>query len=188
MCNAKASFAAKQTCALQCAQHRPMHVCVRVCCPAEFLGSPSFYQLLSRLRLHAEQHARDHWAQCSRCRVWRIISWQQQQELLEGGQVADWTCRMLRCAAQGLGCRARQGCCSADCMARPQGCWFHAAEVQQPPASELTAGHGDRVMQQSHLSHAANVVRVTHACTSPYQHANTSDHVCHGLYAQAALH
>jgi hypothetical protein len=62
---------------------------------AEFLSSPSFYQLLSRLRLHAEQHARDHWVQCSKCGVWRIISWQQQQAL-SSGVTADWTCNMLR--------------------------------------------------------------------------------------------
>ncbi|WIA29221.1 hypothetical protein OEZ86_011732 [Tetradesmus obliquus] len=59
-----------------------------------FMASPGFYQLLARLRRHAEQHARDHWVQCSGCGLWRIISWQQ-LAALKGG-AGDWTCSMLR--------------------------------------------------------------------------------------------
>jgi hypothetical protein len=59
------------------------------------MASPGFYELLGRLRLHAEQHARDHWVQCSACGLWRIISWQQLAALK--GEAADWTCSMLRC-------------------------------------------------------------------------------------------
>lgn len=62
---------------------------------AEFLSSPSFYELLFRLRVHAEQHARDHWVACSKCGVWRIITWQQQQAL-NSGDATDWTCAQLR--------------------------------------------------------------------------------------------
>lgn len=76
-----------------------------------FMASPGFYQLLARLRRHAEQHARDHWVQCSGCGLWRIISWQQ-LAALKGG-AGDWTCSMLRCAWPGLLCCVCDGLASS---------------------------------------------------------------------------
>eukprot|EP00775_Hariotina_reticulata_P007949 gene7949-8147_t len=61
----------------------------------EFMAHPAFYELLDRLRQHAEQTARDHWVQCTACSKWRIISWQQ-LAALKGQAGVEWTCSMLR--------------------------------------------------------------------------------------------
>ena len=64
-----------------------------------FMQCPQFFELLDRLRSYAQQHHRDHWAQCSECARWRIIPWEALAEL-EG--LLDWTCSMLRCVSNRL--------------------------------------------------------------------------------------
>ncbi|KAK9834168.1 hypothetical protein WJX81_004826 [Elliptochloris bilobata] len=59
----------------------------------QLMAAPAFYDLLSRLRQHAEEHQRDHWILCSTCGLWRIIAY---EAMLEVRGDAEWTCAQLR--------------------------------------------------------------------------------------------
>ncbi|KDD72680.1 hypothetical protein H632_c3034p0, partial [Helicosporidium sp. ATCC 50920] len=63
------------------------------CIPIDrgILHCPEFAALLARLRLWADRHHRDHWAQCGLCERWRIVHY----AALDKARSGAWTCAQL---------------------------------------------------------------------------------------------